>query len=553
MKRAPSLLKFLAPVLTSLTIAAAVVAQDSVGAFEAACKTLIGQELPGGEVVVAQFVPQGEEGATSVPAHCKIQGKLNERRGIEAKRYAIGFELRLPRNWNQRFYFQGGGGTDGVLRPALGSLGAGGLTPNALSNGFAVASTDAGHLNETGIQGPYLFGIDPQARADYGYNHLPTVTSAARTLMEDLYGAAPKRSYFVGCSNGGRQDMMATQRFPELFDGVIASAPAYRVVEASLDAARHTQLFARVAPKDAASGRPILGGAFTSAELDIVGKGILQACDALDGIADGMVNNVRDCKFDPIAVQCATDDAQDCIAPSKADALRQAFAAARNDTGELIYSAWPFDPGIATPLWTSWKLGPATAMPPRALNTTLVAGALSHVFFTPPTPTSDLYGFVLNLDLDAVETKLSNANAPYLEPGRSVVNATSSDIDAFTARGGKLILYHGMADGIFSPTDTVRYFDELKQRYGDKARDFSRLYLIPGMGHCSGGPATDRFDAVSELVKWVEEGKAPDAIIAKAGTLTPWPNRSRPLCPYPKQAMYLGKGDVEDATSFECR
>lgn len=552
MKRAPSLPKFSYAVLTSLTLASAAPAQDSAAAFEESCKRLIGRDVPGGVVVGAQFVAQGTEGAQPVPAHCKIQGKLNERRGIEAKVYAIGFELRLPRDWNRRFYFQGGGGTDGVLRPALGTIPAGGVAPNALSNGFAVASTDAGHLNESGIQGPYLFGIDPQARADYGHNHLPVVTTAARALIETVYGAAPRRSYFVGCSNGGRQAMMATQRYPELFDGVIASAPAYRAVEASLDAAKQTQIFAGIAPKNA-SGRPVLGGAFTPGELDIVAKGILRACDALDGATDGMVNNVRDCKFDPVAVQCAAEGGQDCIAPAKAQALKQAFAGARNSKGELIYSTWPFDPGIATPLWTAWKLGAATAMPPQALNTTLVAGALSHVFYTPPAPTSDLYGFMLGVDLDAAPSKLNNTNAPYLETGRAVVNASSPNLDAFTARGGKIILYHGMADGIFSPADTVRYFDELKQRYGDKAASFSRLYLIPGMGHCSGGPATDRFDAVSELVKWVEEGQAPGAIVAKAGPLTPWPDRTRPLCPYPTQAMYSGKGDIESAANFVCK
>jgi feruloyl esterase len=544
--------KILLTSLTGCLLASPSWAQESPSAFEETCKALIGHEVPGGAVVSAQFVAAGKEGAAAVPAHCKLQGRLNERLGIEAKKYAIGFELRLPQKWNQRFYFQGGGGTDGVVRPALGAIPAGFIAPNALSNGFAVVSTDAGHANETGVQGSFLFGVDPQARADYGHNHLPVVSAAAKALIEHVYGAQPKHSYFVGCSNGGRQGMMATQRYPDLFDGVISAAPAYRVVEASLDAAAQTKLYASIAPQNP-NGRPVLGGALTPDELGVVSKGILQACDALDGASDGMVNNVRDCKFDPLVLQCTNDKTTDCIAPNKAEALKKAFEGARNTKGELIYSTWPYDPGMATPLWTMWKLGPGTAMPPQALNTTLVAGALSHVFLTPPAPTQDLYGFMLGVDIEAALAKSNNAVAPYVDSGRSVVNADSPNIDAFTKHGGKIIFYHGMADGIFSPLDTIRYRDDLKQRYGDKVDSFSRLYLIPGMGHCSGGPATDQFDAVSALVNWVEKGKAPDALIAKAAPNSAWPERSRPLCAYPKQAIYAGKGSIEAASSFKCQ
>lgn len=527
---------------------------QSKGTFEETCKSLIDLELPRGKVVSAEYVPAGREGASPVSEHCKVKGKLNERQGIEAKWYAIGFELRLPKDWNQRFYFQGGGGTDGVLRPALGSVPSGGVSPNALSNGFAVVSTDAGHLNETGPQGSFLFGIDPQARADYGYNHLPTVSAAARELMDRVYKRKPKYSYFVGCSNGGRQAMMATQRYPDLFDGVIAAAPAYRVVEASLDAAAQTKLFASVAPVDP-NGRPQLGAAFTGDELTVISKGILKSCDALDGVADGMVHNIRDCKFDPKTVQCDGNSASaaECLPENKVDAIRRIFEGAKNKDGELVYSSWPYDPGLNSPLWTMWKTGPSAAIPPQALNTTLVAGALSHLFIVPPSPTADLYGFVLKADLDDLWLKANKATAPYLESGKRVIDADSPDIDAFTKRGGKIIFYHGMADGIFSPRDTVSYFEHLKQRYGKQAETFSRLYLIPGMGHCSGGPSTDQFDAVTELVNWVEKKQAPDVLIAKASGNSPWRDRARPLCPYPKQAIYSGKGNIEAAQSFECK
>jgi feruloyl esterase len=524
-------------------------AQPSEAAFEGACKELIGLAVPGGAVEKAEY----SAGAPpAVVPHCRVSGKLNERVGADGKRYAIGFELRLPQSWNQRFYFQGGGGTDGVLRPALGAAPAGGVAPNALTNGFAVVSTDAGHLNEPGTQGSFLFGLDPQARIDYGYNHLPVVSAAAKALIEKMYGAAPKRSYFVGCSNGGRQGMMATQRFPTLFDGVVAGAPAYRVVEASVDAAVQTQLFAQVAPPGS-DGRPLLGSALTMEELGIVARGILKSCDALDGVSDGMVNDVRRCKFEPQSVQCAADQTTDCISTAKATALKAAFSGVRDPRGRPLYSSWPFDPGIATPQWTSWKLGPETAMPPRALNTTLVAGALSHVFLTPPQPTADLYDFVLKVDPAAALARAANVTAPFLQAGRAVVNADSPNIDAFTKRGGKIIFYHGMADGIFSPTDTVSYREELRKRYGRRSDRFARLYLVPGMGHCGGGPATDQFDALSALVEWVENDRPPQSLLARTANNSAWPNRSRPLCDYPKQAVFQGKGNSEDAASFVCQ
>src|SRR5690242_12459531 len=184
------------------------------------CTELFKRSVPKGKVTLAQYQAAGTEGTQQVPNHCKVQGKINERIGSDGKPYAIGFELRLPQSWNGRFYFQGGGGTDGVLRPAMGSMPGAAPGTNALSNGFAVVSTDAGHLNQPGSNGSFLFGAEPQSRAEYGHAHLPLVSEAAHTLIKRLYGKRAERSYFVGCSNGGRQGMMATQRYPRLFDGV---------------------------------------------------------------------------------------------------------------------------------------------------------------------------------------------------------------------------------------------------------------------------------------------------------------------------------------------
>jgi len=529
----------------------------AAASFAATCASLLSQSIDGGSIVSAEYLPPGTVPAlgtpSPVPAHCKVYAKLNERTGIDNKPYAIGMELRLPETWNRRFLFQGGGGTDGELRPAIGTL-AVGDAPNALSLGFAVVSTDAGHLNESGSAGPFLFGADPRARIDYGYNHLPVVTSAARGLIERVYRRNPEHSYFVGCSNGGRQGMMASQRFPALFDGIVIGAPAYRVTDASLDALAQTQLLASIAPF-AGEGRPQLGTALTNADLKTLSDGILKSCDALDGAIDGMVSHPAQCRFDPASVQCAANATSNCLLPNKVAVIaviQKMFAGAKDAHGRLVYSRWAYDPGINSPLWTMWKLGPPSAMPPQAMNTTLVAGAMSHVFRTPPHNTNDLYGFMLDANLDELRGDFRRTQAPFMESAEQIVNATSTDVSAFTARGGKLLFFHGMADGIFAPDDTVSYFDSLEREYGSEARNFARLFLIPGMGHCYGGPATDRFDALGALMNWVEAGNAPDELLAKASPLSSFRGRTRPLCAYPKQATYKNEGDLETASSFKC-
>lgn len=521
--------------------------------FESRCAALQAHELTGGKIVSVELVPAGTVpifgGSSPVPMHCRVQARLNERTGIDGKPYAIGMELRLPESWNRRFLFQGGGGTDGELRPAIGAT-AVGDAPNALSLGYAVVSTDAGHLNEPGPLGPYQFGADPQARIDYGYNHLPVVTLAARGLIEQMYGNGPARSYFVGCSNGGRQGMMASQRFPELFDAIVAIAPAHRVSDASLDALAQTQLLASIAPR-AADGRPLLGAALSSEDLKVLGDGILAHCDRLDGVADGMVLHPAQCDFDPSSVQCAKGQTSGCLEPRKVDVIRKMFEGAKDANGHPVYTRWAYDPGINSPLWTMWKLGAPEDMPPSAINTTLVAGAMSHVFSTPPIMTSDLYGFMLETSLDELRARFRRSESPFAQPAEEVVNATSTELSAFVERGGKLILIHGMADAIFAPQDTIDYVEAVKRKYGARADEFLRLYLVPGMGHCGGGPATDSFDALAAAVRWVEQNQAPQELLAKAGPGSTFKERSRPLCPYPKQATYKG-GNVELASSFSC-
>jgi pimeloyl-ACP methyl ester carboxylesterase len=476
-------------------------------------------------------------GATTGPmlaAHCRLSGKMGERLGQDGKRYHIGFELRLPAAWNGRLLYQGGGGNDGVVRPAVGPQAAPGY---ALNRGFAVVTTDAGH------QGPTAdFGFDPQARLDNAYAAHDRVAVTAKDLVGRFYSRAPERSYFIGCSGGGRQGMMFTQRFPSYFDGVIAIAPAMRVSSgATIAAAWDTQALQSIAPAGA-DGKPVLSRALSAKDLGVLREGILKACDANDGIADGLVSHPEACRFDVKSLQCTATQTESCLKPAQVGALEKMMAGPRNSAGQALYFGWPWDPGIGHPAndWQAWRLGNSTTAQANSRHVFLMQDALQGYFVTPPDRSLSIYSF--NFDRD-----------PARMAAHSWIFDTAADakLEAFKGRGGKLLLAHGMADGIFSPLESIDYLKRLRAHHGAAADDLARLFLIPGMGHCQGGAATDSWDGLEALVNWVEKGQAPSRIIAQ-GTRV-FPNRSRPLCAYPQHAQYNGSGDPEKAENFTCR
>ncbi|WP_052754938.1 tannase/feruloyl esterase family alpha/beta hydrolase [Lampropedia cohaerens] len=309
--------------------------------------------------------------ATSWPDHCLVRGAMNQRTGIDGKPYALQFELRLPMAWNQRFYYQGGSGVDGQLFTALGNYSGGGNTRNALLDGFAVVTTDSGHIAEAGMEnGSYLFGADPQARDEYGDMQLPQVTAAAKTLITGFYGESPQKSYFVGCSNGGRQAMIAAQRYPELFDGIVAAAPGFRLAQASIEAGIHqVQRAAQVAPRGA-DGKPDLSQAMSPAETQIVKDRILQACDAADGAVDGIVSKMGACQPDPLEWVCKPGDNGNCLSAEKAQFVKDMFAGGQLASGELIYARWPYDPEMVGMFGVPFR--------------SIFAGEASHIYTTPP-------------------------------------------------------------------------------------------------------------------------------------------------------------------------
>jgi len=270
------------------------------------CSALSRVSIPDVEITSAALTPAGPagRGGGTVPDHCLVRGTIDKRIGFGGKTFAIGFEMRLPVKWERRFLFQGGGGMDGTVRPALGSASGANRHP-ALARGFAVVSTDAGHTGAPPLaEADASFARDQQARIDNAYRSIERVTQISRLIAMQYYGEPWRHAYFDGCSNGGRQALMAAQRYPRDFDGIVSGAPAFRVTHAAIGSAWETQTFLSIAPKDDA-GHPILSRAFSDADLKLVADGVLKQCDALDGLADRLVMNTRACHFDPKSLMCA--------------------------------------------------------------------------------------------------------------------------------------------------------------------------------------------------------------------------------------------------------
>lgn len=496
----------------------------------------------------------------TVPAHCELSGVLRERTGAFGQRYAIRFHVRLPTAWNERFFFQAGGGTNGEIGNALGQL-----APNvapALVQGFAVVSQDSGHDNATNTDpnrgGTTAFGFDAQARADYGHASLQSVAQAAKALIATYYDNRPQFSYFVGCSKGGAEAMAITQRYPEEFDGVLASAPGFSLPRAALAQAWDVQALGRATDFTSAQS---LAHAFSDADLALAAKAVLRACDADDGVADGIVGAFEQCSTPKVdrqlrSLACTQGKTAECLSSTQITALERVYAGPVDASGHALYSDWPWDAGLASLAWRMWKLGSDELKMP-ALNIKLGGASLSAVFTTPPTVVKDdpeaQLAFVRAFDFSRDANKIYAKDPQFPRSAWEDISARSSDLSPFRARGGKLLVPHGVSDAVFSINDTLAWYREVDQRTDGAAASFVRVFPVPGMGHCGGGPATDQYDAFGALVKWVEQGEAPDRIVAQAGPGTPWPDRQLPLCPYPKVARYKGSGSVELAESFVCR
>ncbi len=496
-------------------------------------------------------------GGKAIAEHCLVKGSMYKRTGSDAGTYAIGFEMRLPKDWNGRYFYQANGGLDGSVSTAQGALGGGPVT-GALAQGFATISSDAGH---TGAQ-TTAFGFEPQARLDYGYQAVAKLTSMAKELIKTAYGKLPDRSYIGGCSNGGRHTMVAASRYPEQYDGYLAGAPGYNLPKAAVANMWGAQQFAKIYTAGTTTVNdgatiPDLATGFTPAERAMVGRKILDKCDALDGVADGLVQDTNACQK---AFSVATDvptcsGARDgtCLTAAQKTVVADTFAGAKTTAGAAIYNNFWFDSGIAGSGWAVWKFGA-----PFTRDT----GAVGTIFSTPPANIAN----TLTVSIDALAAGIFATNATYTESSISFMTPPNPTyLGTLKLRGAKMMVYHGVADPIFSAADTQGWYDGLNANNGGDASNHARFFRVPGMNHCSGGPTVDQFDMLTPLVNWVEKGIAPDSVIATArgagntgGVNAEVPadwsaTRTRPLCPYPKVAKYSGTGDKESAANFSCQ
>ena len=468
----------------------------------ARCDALVGKSIGGAHVSAADTVLA----TATAPKYCRVRGL------IEPK---LNFELRLPTRWNQKLHYGGGGGYNGAIPPA---------NDAALRQGYAQVSSDSGHQGSA-LDASFVAG-DPQAAQLFGSLSVPTVTAAAQEIVRVHYHHRAKRAYFEGCSNGGREGLMNVQRYPSLFDGVISRAPAYNWV--GIMGAFNRTAKALAAP----------GGAMSAAKVATLSNAVLAACDALDGVADGVVSNPQACTFNPATLRCATggDTGDACLSDAQLAVVTSWTTPASIAGGTYRYTGWPLSGNENVPgAWDAWTSG----VP--ALQFLFQDTTVKYYLANNPAANSLLYDF--------------NSNPAALAALSALNDATNANLHPFIGAGGKLILWHGGNDAALSYSATTEYYQQVVTAVGGQANadQFVRYYIAPGVNHCAGGPGADSSDLLSALDAWVTKGHAPKTLKAKrVDAVTGDTVLTRPLCVYPAYPRYDGKGDVNLARNYDC-
>ncbi|HKR89488.1 MAG TPA: tannase/feruloyl esterase family alpha/beta hydrolase [Phenylobacterium sp.] len=535
--------------LISALAAASVGVSPAPASFAAACRQLEGytsaglvvteaREIAEGPAPYSEFAPSNNAAGPPprLPPHCLVRAELDRRTGTGGVAYAIKLELRIPDAWNGRFLFQGGGGMNGVLLPAIGyNIAERTAIPPALARNFAVVSTDSGH---EGTPLDPTFARDQEAKINYGYASIGKVTLAAKALLQKVTGRLPEHSYFAGCSNGGREAMMAAQRFPGEFDGVLAGNPAFEMTNALILTSFSSWVYADAAKQLKTDSAHL----FTPADTLLIQKAMLRQCDSLDGAADGMIFNHQACRFDVRKLACRKTQKAGCLDPVKVNAIVRAFRGPLDATGAPFVGSWTSDAGNFSPDWLIWQTGAPT---PAGVFTDLrdmVRSAAASLAAFPEEKTAQTGG-----DADALKLYKASRGAA------SLTDATSTQLTSFAAHGGKMMLVSGWSDPIFSAPDLIAYYERLSADMnaatGTDPASFARLFLIPGMAHCGGGDGLDDFDALDLLVNWVEKQDPPSVLTARGAA---FPGVERPICAYPLIARYKGRGPLNASESFTC-
>lgn len=466
------------------------------------------------------FTPPASTPLDRLPPFCRV---------VAVTKPAVRFEVWLPMTtWNGKFQGVGNGGTAGII--SYGALATG------IRAGYATASTDTGHVSKDSADSSWALGR-PDLVADFGHRGLHVMTEHGKTLTTTLYSTSPRYSYYVGCSKGGQQGLMEAQRYPADYDGLVAGAPAQNATRSYL--AGH--LWAALATdKDPESHLP-------AAKMPVLARAVTSACDAIDGITDGVIDDPRQCHFDPASLTCrAGQDPAMCLTAKQASAVKQIWAGATDSTGRRLYPGYM--PGAEAGSGGTWERYVSGDGPQKGRHFQLADGFLKYVVFQ--NPNYDFRSFNYDKDLPMALAKVS-----------PMIDAMDPNLRPLQQRGGKLIVYHGWNDPSIPVLNSIDYYESVVSTIGKGAsreaalaetHSFYRMFLVPGMQHCSGGPGTDNFDMLSALENWVEKGQAPASILAThrtAGRV----DRSRPLCPYPQVAVYSGSGSTDEAANFSCK
>ncbi|HSG64135.1 MAG TPA: tannase/feruloyl esterase family alpha/beta hydrolase, partial [Gammaproteobacteria bacterium] len=454
-----------------------------------------------------------------VPEYCQILG------GVET---VILFEIAMPTtSWNGRFFFMGGGGYNGNIPD---------LTP-ALARGYAVTATDTGHRGEH-WDASALYN-DARAQLNYAHRGAHLVTEIAKQVVAAYYEQGASKSYFLGCSNGGKMGLMAVQRYPEDFDGVVIGGPV-------IDRTGLMVMFDW-------SQRALLDAEIPPYKVPAMERATLAACDADDGLADGVIGRPDVCDFDPGVLLCADGDTAQCLTAQQVDAWRKILDGPSNSAG--------------VPLYAGYLPGHEDDYPAYVTGLGVMHGYPSSNFMYMD---NFMRWFVFGPAYDAVRQFDFDHGPAALARFVTDQDATDPDLRDFEARGGKLLIYNGWADHSTPPERAIEYYEAVRGVHGEDVDDFARLFMVPGFHHCSGGPGPNVFgsggrpfvnlndperDLMGAIVNWVENGVAPDSLIATKYTddqVARGIERTRPLCPYPQIAQYLGSGSIDDAGSFAC-
>ncbi len=519
-------MKILAAGLCGTLLATVTHAQTLTAATS--CERLASLTLPHTTITVAQVVdagaftlpaplggaapaPAAAQAFRDLPAFCRVAATLQPSSDSD-----IRIEVWLPvSGWNGKFQAVGNGGWAGTISYSNPLVPWRGLA-GALRRGYAGASTDTGHV---GGGASWALG-HPEKLVDFAYRAVHEMTVQAKSIVNAYYGSAPRVSYWNGCSTGGRQGLKEAQRYPADYDGIIAGAPANYWTHL----ATQSLWVAHATLKDSASYIP-------REKYAVIQKAVLDACDRLDGVKDGVLEDPMRCRFDPKVLQCSGEDTSTCLTAQQVDAARKIYGPAKNPrTGAEIFPG--LEPGSEMG-WAGLAGGPA----PFSIS----ADHFRYVVFKNP-----------NWDYKTLDFDKDVALADEIDNG--AINATDPNLTAFFRRGGKILMYHGWNDQLIAPRNSINYYTRVVKALGgvDKVSNSIRLFMVPGMNHCAGGDGTSSFDGLAALEQWVEQKRAPAQILGSHLTNNAV-DRTRPLCPYPQMATYKGSGSIDDVTSFICK